>query len=315
MERLDTRRPTPRRRGAGPLIVLGLFALVPALVLLRRLRVGRRPRRRQRGGAAAADDDRRSAAARRAVAQRDAQLPSSPAPSVSRDLNVDEFDAVVADFGPSLNDRSCAAVVVDGADVGERNADLAVIPASNQKILVAAVALDVLGDDFRYTTEVVTERSPSAVSSPVTSYLVGGGDPLLSSDWYPTSNLDRRPVFNTDVARRARRCRRGGRRHRGRRVRCSATAAATTTSSSPRVGATGWPVSRPGRTTRCWSTTPGCSARTSAADDPNEAAAREFARLLRDQWHRGRRRGRRRGHRRRRRVPGRVDRVGTADRP
>ena len=27
-------------------------------------------------------------------------------------------------------------------------------------------------------------------------YLVGGGDPLLSSDWYPTSNMERYPVMS-----------------------------------------------------------------------------------------------------------------------
>ena len=27
-------------------------------------------------------------------------------------------------------------------------------------------------------------------------YVVGGGDPVLSGDWYATSNLERYPVFN-----------------------------------------------------------------------------------------------------------------------
>ena len=115
---------------------------------------------------------------------------------VSRDLNVDEFATVVADFVPTLNDRSCTAVSVDGNDVGERNADLPVIPASTQKIVVAATALDVLGDDFRFTTEVVTAEAPVDGVVEGDLVLVGGGDPLLSSDWYPTSNLERRPVFN-----------------------------------------------------------------------------------------------------------------------
>ncbi len=83
---------------------------------------------------------------------------------------------------------------VDGVSIGERNAALPVIPASTQKIPVAATALELLGADFRYTTTVV------AVSAPVDGvidgdlYLVGGGDPLLSSNWYPTSNLERNPV-------------------------------------------------------------------------------------------------------------------------
>ena len=62
--------------------------------------------------------------------------------------------------------------------------------------MVAAAALDVLGDDFRYTTEVVTAEEPIDGVVEGDLVLVGGGDPLLSSDWYPTSNLERRPVFN-----------------------------------------------------------------------------------------------------------------------
>ena len=54
----------------------------------------------------------------------------------------------------SVGDRSCAAISLDGELVGEKNIDDVVIPASNMKILVAAVASGVLGDDFRYTTRV-----------------------------------------------------------------------------------------------------------------------------------------------------------------
>ena len=48
-----------------------------------------------------------------------------------------------------IGDRSCAAVAVDGVAVTSLNADLPVIPASNQKLLVALAALDVLGPDHR----------------------------------------------------------------------------------------------------------------------------------------------------------------------
>ena len=51
---------------------------------------------------------------------------------ISRDLNADAFAAAVGPLLGSLNDRSCAAVSVDGAPIGERNAGVAVIPASNQ---------------------------------------------------------------------------------------------------------------------------------------------------------------------------------------
>jgi serine-type D-Ala-D-Ala carboxypeptidase/endopeptidase (penicillin-binding protein 4) len=70
-----------------------------------------------------------------------------------------------------------------------------VIPASVQKVMVGAAALEVLGPDFTYTTEV---RSAPPVDGVVSGnlHLIGGGDPVLSGDWYPTANLETFPVFN-----------------------------------------------------------------------------------------------------------------------
>jgi D-alanyl-D-alanine carboxypeptidase/D-alanyl-D-alanine-endopeptidase (penicillin-binding protein 4) len=113
---------------------------------------------------------------------------------VSRELNADAFAGQISPFLASLNDRSCGAVSVDGVPVGERNADLAVIPASTQKLPVAATALELLGDDFRYRTTVAADSSPAGGVVEGDLYLIGGGDPLLSSDWYPASNLERNPV-------------------------------------------------------------------------------------------------------------------------
>ena len=115
--------------------------------------------------------------------------------ALARASSVDAFAADLAPVLASLNDRSCAAVSVDGLPVAAVNADAALIPASAHKILIAAVALEVLGPDFVYETSAAAAASP--VDGTVTGdlYLVGGGDPLLTSDWYPTSNLERYPVF------------------------------------------------------------------------------------------------------------------------
>ncbi len=113
---------------------------------------------------------------------------------VSRGLSIDAFRSEVEPFAGTMNDRSCVAVSVDGEPVASRNADLPVIPASTQKLLVAAVALDRLGEGFRYTTSVVADAAPTDGAVAGDIFLVGGGDPLLSSDWYPTSNLERYPV-------------------------------------------------------------------------------------------------------------------------
>jgi serine-type D-Ala-D-Ala carboxypeptidase/endopeptidase (penicillin-binding protein 4) len=124
---------------------------------------------------------------------------------LSRRLNLAEFEGAVQPLLQQVDDRSCTSISLDGRPVGAQNPDTAVIPASSLKILVAAVAAEVLGEDFRYTTRVV---GPTPVDGVVDGdvFLVGGGDPLLSGEWYPESALDRFPPFATtsldELARR-----------------------------------------------------------------------------------------------------------------
>lgn len=94
-----------------------------------------------------------------------------------------------------IDERSCLAVSVDGRPVTAHNADVPVIPASTHKLVVAAVALEVLGEEYRFVTEVA---APPAVDGAVEGdlFLIGGGDPLLVSDDYPIAN-DSQPAFNT----------------------------------------------------------------------------------------------------------------------
>jgi D-alanyl-D-alanine carboxypeptidase/D-alanyl-D-alanine-endopeptidase (penicillin-binding protein 4) len=104
-----------------------------------------------------------------------------------------------------IDETSCAAISLDGQLVGAASPARIVIPASNQKILIAAVAEEVLGPEFVYTSRVVGSAPTAGVVSG-DIYLVGGGDPLLSGDWYADSNLDKNPAFNTtsldELARR-----------------------------------------------------------------------------------------------------------------
>jgi D-alanyl-D-alanine carboxypeptidase/D-alanyl-D-alanine-endopeptidase (penicillin-binding protein 4) len=180
------------------MVVLVIAALIPALLLLALARWA--------GGQADASDDAVPAVDPAAVST------TAPTPSaalntgllsfrrtsskLSRDLNMAAFQQGVQPLMNSVGDRSCAAISLDGELVGEKNIDTVVLPASTMKILVAAVAIDVLGDDFRYTTRLMGP-APSAGVINGDVYLVGGGDPLLSGDWYPQSDLDRFPAFNT----------------------------------------------------------------------------------------------------------------------
>ncbi len=94
-----------------------------------------------------------------------------------------------------LGERSCAAVSIDGRIASVHNDTVPVIPASTHKLLVAAVALERLGTDYRYTTEL---RGPMAIDGVIDGdvHLVGGGDPLLTANDYPIAG-DSQPAFNT----------------------------------------------------------------------------------------------------------------------
>lgn len=186
-------RPSAKRRARRPWLVLTLATVVPALVF---------------GGVFAWSygairepdpivtfaDDAGGASPAASTSTTDVLTFRRLSTVMARELNVDALAAQVDPTFALLNDRSCAAVSVDGDIVGEHNAELPVIPASNQKLPVAAAALERLGADFRYRTEVLAAAEPIDGVVAGDLVLVGGGDPLLSSDWYPTSGIERNPV-------------------------------------------------------------------------------------------------------------------------
>ena len=66
---------------------------------------------------------------------------------------------------------AACATTLDGTPVESRNEALRVMPASNQKLLTAAFALNALGPDARWATRVWRERRRNVVEAE--------GDPLL----------------------------------------------------------------------------------------------------------------------------------------
>ena len=114
---------------------------------------------------------------------------------IARDLNGDAFTAAVGEFAATLDATSCLVVQLDGVEVGAHNPDLAVIPASNQKLVVAAAALEVLGPDYTFITDVQAAGVDAGVVAG-DLYLVGGGDPLLTADDYPAETINGYPVLN-----------------------------------------------------------------------------------------------------------------------
>ncbi|MCU0259828.1 MAG: D-alanyl-D-alanine carboxypeptidase/D-alanyl-D-alanine-endopeptidase [Ilumatobacteraceae bacterium] len=104
--------------------------------------------------------------------------------------------AALVPVADSIPDGSCLAVRdADGTVLAAANASVPVIPASNQKVVTAAVALEVLGSDHRFVTEV--RGGPIGPDGTLTGdlHLVGGGDPLLASA--DVRDDDTHPAFNT----------------------------------------------------------------------------------------------------------------------
>jgi len=106
-----------------------------------------------------------------------------PAASLEREI------ARLVDASPAGRNAFWGIEIVDlgsGKTLYARNAERLFVPASNTKLFTAALALDRLGQDFRFHTRVLAEAPPDAdgrIRGPVR--LVGGGDPNLSARAVP----------------------------------------------------------------------------------------------------------------------------------
>ena len=119
---------------------------------------------------------------------------------LTRDRRHDLLISAAAPLAASIDGSSCLSLGIDDSELVARNSDVLVIPASNLKLITAAVALDALGPGFTFTTTVV---GPAPVNGVIDGdvYLVGGGDPVLSEQWYtqPSASRKRPPLHATSV--------------------------------------------------------------------------------------------------------------------
>ena len=111
--------------------------------------------------------------------------------------------AATADAAPTLGnlpDTSCVLLRSNGRTVVEDQPDAAVIPASNLKLLTASAAIDLLGADTRFHTGVAAAAPPSDGVVAGDLFVVGGGDPVLSTDAYvPYEDHPRDLLTSVDV--------------------------------------------------------------------------------------------------------------------
>ena len=91
--------------------------------------------------------------------------------------------AKLQQLSTTLPADSCLTVRTDDREIYSLRSDLALIPGSNMKLLTAAVALDVIKPDTVFSTKLLGVVEGSVVRGDL--WLVGSGDPLLSTRDYP----------------------------------------------------------------------------------------------------------------------------------
>ncbi len=93
-------------------------------------------------------------------------------------------DALTAVIERAPGRDYCLAVHRGGQTVFARNAETKLVPASLQKLVLVEAALRVLGPDYTFKTMVMAAAEPAGGVLDGDLYLVGGGDPLLSTPHY-----------------------------------------------------------------------------------------------------------------------------------
>ena len=117
------------------------------------------------------------------------------APLVARAGAIEErLDHALRD--PGLRGARVAALVVEregGGVLYARDADRAMIPASNMKVLTAIATLSAFGPAHRFTTEILAPLLPDAEGAVAQLAIRGGGDPALTSEdvWRLAADLRR----------------------------------------------------------------------------------------------------------------------------
>ena len=112
--------------------------------------------------------------------------------TLSQDVRFRSLRSQLTALGKRLPTDSCLTVDIEGKRIISLNADVPFLPASNMKLVVSMVALDVLTPEFVFSTSLVGRVNGNVVEGD--TYLIGGGDPLVVSGNYPET--EPYPTFN-----------------------------------------------------------------------------------------------------------------------
>jgi D-alanyl-D-alanine carboxypeptidase/D-alanyl-D-alanine-endopeptidase (penicillin-binding protein 4) len=191
----------PVRYRRGPLVGLVVMALVPVAALTALL-VWSDAQADEHEAAAQTEEFEpppAAAAAEPTPALTTSMVAYRRIPAALAKLGADnELALAMEQLAAFIDDRSCLAVSVDGRTVGSWNGDVAVIPASTNKLLIAGAAIEVLGADHRFTTSVAAPPPTDGVVDGDV-YLVGGGDPLLVAGGFPLDDDAADPAATASI--------------------------------------------------------------------------------------------------------------------
>ena len=112
--------------------------------------------------------------------------------TLSHDVRFRPLQTKLQMLSNRLPANSCFNVDIEGSRIISVNGDSSVMPASNMKIVVAAVALEILTPEHVFTTKLLGKIAGNSIVGD--AYLVGGGDPVLISGDYPST--EPYPTFN-----------------------------------------------------------------------------------------------------------------------
>ena len=112
--------------------------------------------------------------------------------TLSHDVRFRSLQTQLTLLSKRLPAESCLIIDIEGTRLVSVNPDIPLLPASNMKVVVAMVALDVLTPDFVFSTSLVGKTNGNAIDGD--AYLIGGGDPVLVTGNYPVT--EPYPTFN-----------------------------------------------------------------------------------------------------------------------
>lgn len=123
--------------------------------------------------------------------------PGTVAAVVGQTRLTSQLDAALDD-GSIRGSNTCLTVEQGDHLVYARNPDASLLPASTMKVLTGMAALRTLGADFRYTTPLVAQGGvPADGIIQGQAWLVGSGDPILSTAAYAASFRNQPQVFTS----------------------------------------------------------------------------------------------------------------------